>query len=168
MTIPFDAATVSVFVAVSPEDAFAVFTEEIDRWWRTGPRFRMAGKRRGAMFLEGRLGGRVFETFEVSSGTRTFEVGTITCWEPPLRLTFGWRASNFAPHEGTTVDVRFQAQGRGTLVTVRHEGFASLPDTHPVRHGHVGADFTRWTGMWWGELMTSLREHVAARPSSDR
>jgi hypothetical protein len=35
-----DSARVTTFVGVSPEDAFAVFTEQIDQWWRRGPRFR--------------------------------------------------------------------------------------------------------------------------------
>ncbi len=37
----------------------------------------------------------------------------------------------------------------------------ALPDDHPVRHGCVGADFARMIGMWWGDLMTSLREYVS-------
>ena len=49
----------------------------------------------------------------------------------------------------------------GTQVTLEHRGWASLPDDHPVRHGHVGPDFSRWIGMWWGDLMTALREHAA-------
>lgn len=160
---PFDAATVSVFVAVAVDDAFEVFTREIDRWWRTGPRFRVAGKRAGRLFLEEKLGGRLFETFPSSRGSRTFQTGTITVWEPPHRLAFDWRASNFGPNESTTVDVRFQAQGRGTLVTVRHAGFAAIRSDHPVRHGHQDAAFVRMMGMWWGDLMTAFREHVGER-----
>ena len=33
MTGPGDRASASVFVAVPPTDAFAIFTTEIDRWW---------------------------------------------------------------------------------------------------------------------------------------
>lgn len=36
-----DKATVSVLVAVPPADAFAIFTTEIDLWWRQGPKFRI-------------------------------------------------------------------------------------------------------------------------------
>ncbi len=46
-----DRARVSVFVAVTPEDAFDVFTNEIDLWWREGPRFRIAGKKRGKLYF---------------------------------------------------------------------------------------------------------------------
>jgi hypothetical protein len=60
-----------------------------------------------------------------------------------------------------TVAVRFAPSGSGTLVTVRHSGWSALPADHPVRHGLAGAAFIRMIGMWWGELMTSLREHIA-------
>jgi hypothetical protein len=32
-----------------------------------------------------------------------------------------------------------------------------------VRHGNLGPAFSRMIGLWWGELMTSLREHLARR-----
>jgi len=81
--------------------------------------------------------------------------------EPPERSAFEWRGVNFAPGEKTFVEVTFRAQGDGTLVTVRHTGFAALRDDHPVRHGERGAAFSRSLGLWWGELMSSLREYVA-------
>lgn len=158
-----DAARVSVFVRVSPEDAFDVFTREIDAWWRTGPKYRVAGRRRGALFFEPHEGGRLYETFEAAGGTRTVEVGRVTLWEPPSRLSLEWRASNFAPGEVTIVEVAFAASGEGTLVTVCHRGWSALRDDHPVRHGLRGAEFSRMIGLWWGGLMTGLREHVEAR-----
>jgi uncharacterized protein YndB with AHSA1/START domain len=158
---PGDCATISVQVAVPPQDAFDVFTREIDRWWRQGPRFRIAGRRRGTLFLEEGVGGRLFETFELSAGTRTIEAGRVTVWEPPARLAFEWRAANFKPGEKTFVDVVFEPLGSGTLVTVRHRGWSAIPNDHPARHGEVGAAFVRSMGLWWGDLMTSLREHIA-------
>lgn len=158
-----DAASVSVFVRVAQADAFEVFTREIDQRWGRGPQFRIAGRRRGQLVFEGHLGGRFFETFEAGSGPRTFEVGKVTLWDPPHRLELEWRGVNFKPQEKTTVLVSFAASGEGTLVTVRHSGWSALPDDHPVRHGQVGAAFSRTIGLWWGQLMTSLREHAEAR-----
>jgi uncharacterized protein YndB with AHSA1/START domain len=160
---PGDAAIVSVFVAVAPEDAFAVFTQEIDLWWRTGPKFRIAGQRRGSLSLEPKLGGRLFETFEHPKGTQTFTIGTILKWEPPTQLSFEWRGVNYKPAEKTWVDVSFAALGEGTMVKVRHHGFAALPAGHPVRHKLEGADFSRMIGLWWGDLMGALREYVAEK-----
>ena len=39
---PADRARVTTFVAVDPGEAFAVFTGEIDAWWRRGVAFRVA------------------------------------------------------------------------------------------------------------------------------
>lgn len=161
-----DAATVSVFVRVSRKDAFEVFTEEIDLWWRTGPQYRIAGKRRGKLYFEPRLGGRMFESFDLSTGPRTIEVGKIMAWEPHERLEIEWRGVNFKADEKTFVEVRFVEQGEGTLVTVRHRGWSILPDDHPARHGLLGSAFSRMIGMWWGGLMTALREHVDTRGAS--
>lgn len=161
MTAPGDSAAVTVFVECAQADAFDVFTREIDAWWRTGPRFRIAGRRRGTLVFEPGEGGRLFETFELSTGSKTIEVGKVLVWDPPARLSLEWRGVNFKPHESTVVDVTFAASGDGTTVTVRHRGWSALPDDHPVRHGLVGAELSRMIGMWWAELMRGLREHVA-------
>jgi uncharacterized protein YndB with AHSA1/START domain len=158
-----DGAKVSMFVGVAPADAFAVFTEETDLWWGKGPKFRMANKRPGVLAFEPGVGGRLFETYEAASGTRTLEVGRITAWQPPARLAFEWRGVNFEPGEVTFVEIEFEPKAHGTMVTVRHHGWTALRPDHPARHGNVGAPFDRMLGLWWGELMTSLREHVAAR-----
>jgi uncharacterized protein YndB with AHSA1/START domain len=150
-------------VRVSPSDAFDVFTREIDQWWRHGPKFRIGGRSRGRLFFECEPGGRLFETFEVSSGSRTVQVGKVMTWEPPRRFVLEWKGVNFKPHEKTQVEVTFEPMGEGTLVTVRHSGWSALPEEHPARHGLVGPAFSRMIGMWWGDLMTSLREHVAQR-----
>ncbi|MDB4986852.1 MAG: hypothetical protein JWN04_2030 [Myxococcaceae bacterium] len=163
MSAQGDVATVTVFVAVSPHDAFVVFTEEIELWWKQGMKFRSGGKRAGQIALECKLGGRLFETFESKGSMHTFDVGKVLAWDPPRTLCLEWRGINFKPEEKTFVDVTFLASGEGTLVTVRHRGWADLRDDHPARHGLHGADFARMIGLWWGELMTSLREHVAGK-----
>jgi hypothetical protein len=158
-------ASVSVFVRVAQDDAFEVFTREIDQWWRHGRKFRIAGRHRGQLFFECGPGGRLFETFELSAGSRTIEVGKVTRWEPPHHFELEWRGVNFKPHEKTFVEVTFEPSGEGTLVTLRHRGWSALPEDHPARHGLVGPAFSRMIGLWWGDLMTSLREHVATRQS---
>ena len=164
---PGDSARVAVFVRVAVDDAFDVFTREIDLWWRTGPAYRIAGRRRGQLVFEPKLGGRLFETFESARADRpeghTIQVGEVIAWEPPRRLALTWRGVNFKPHESTEVEVRFEPSGEGTMVTVVHSGWSSLPSEHPARHGLTGADFSRMIGMWWGGLMTSFRQHVASR-----
>ena len=135
-----DSARISVFVDTPPATAWDVFTRETDLWWRQGPRFRIAGARRGVPGVPGRSPSP----------------------EPPSFLELEWRGVNFKPHESTRVAVRFETRGDGTLVTVVHSGWSALPADHPVRHGLEGAPFARMIGMWWGDVLTALREHVAA------
>lgn len=160
-----DSAAASVYVAISVEDAFDVFTAEIDRWWRRGQKFRIAGAQAGRLEFERHLGGRVTETVEFSDGERTFVVGSVVVWEPPHRLALEWRNVNFKPDERTFVEVRFSPSGHGTMVRVEHRGWSALPEDHPARHGLVGAEFVTMIGMWWGDLLSSLREHVLVHHS---
>jgi uncharacterized protein YndB with AHSA1/START domain len=151
-------ARVSIAVAVPPATAFEIFTNEIDRWWRRGPKFRHAGERGGFIRLEPEVGGRLFESIDTPSGERVFEVGRVRIWQPPSRLSFSWRNANFTADESTEVEVEFAQTRAGTLVTVTHRGWETLRRDHPARHGQLGADFSRMIGMWWGQQMSSLRE----------
>ena len=160
-----DSTRISVTVALPPPLAFEIFTDEIDRWWRRGIKFRHAGARRGFLRIEPEVGGRLFESIDGDDGPHVVEVGRVSVWEPPRRLGFTWRNANFAAHEHTDVDVEFVPAVSGTLVTVTHRGLSALRPDHPARHGLQGADFSRMIGLWWGEQMSSLRQVCALRRS---
>jgi len=157
-----DRARVSTFVAVGPADAFDVFTRETELWWRRGPRYRFGGKRRGTLTLEPRQGGRLFEAFD-DGPADVFEVGRVRVWEPGARLVLEWRLQNFAPGELTEVEVTFAPAPGGTNVTLEHRGWSSLPKGHPALHGLTGGAAMDMIGLWWGDLMVAMREHVNAR-----
>jgi len=158
---PGDQARITVSVAVPPSVAFDIFTNEIDRWWKRGPAFRHAGRRGGFIRLEPGIGGRLFESIECDDGEHVFEVGNVHVWEPPSRLAFTWRNGTFTPDQSTEVEVVFEPSMKGTLVTVTHRGWSTLPANHPARHGMPAAAFVRSIGLWWGELLTSLRRESA-------
>jgi uncharacterized protein YndB with AHSA1/START domain len=158
-----DQATVSVTVMVEPAVAFEVFTQETDLWWRRGSRYRLAGRRPGSLCFEPSVGGRLFESFETPSGTYVHEAGRVTVWQPPSRLVFTWRNANFSAEDNTEVEVLFEPTTTGTRVTVRHRGWSALRPGHPARHRLDGAEFSRMIGLWWGELMTGLRERIETR-----
>lgn len=159
-----DQAKVTVLVDVEPAVAFEVFTQEIDLWWRRGVAYRVAGREPGTLLLEGKVGGRLFEQYDGPAGPRVHEAGRITAWEPPARLAFEWRAVNFAPGEVTFVEVTFTPTESGrTQVVLVHRGFAALRPDHPVRHGEPPAAFIARLGSWWGQLLTSFREHARDR-----
>lgn len=157
---PGDEARVTVQVGVAPAQAFGIFTREIDVWWRRGVRYRASGRHAGVLHFEAGVGGRLFETFSIDGQEQLVVVGTITAWEPPDRFVFDWRNATFAPHEKTEVEVRFEAAGDGTRVTVAHRGWSALPPDHPARHGLSPSPFIAMIGMWWGDLMGALRRHA--------
>jgi uncharacterized protein YndB with AHSA1/START domain len=152
-----DRARVSVLVRVPPAVAFRAFTEDVDQWWRRGLKYRVAAKHQSVVHIEGGVGGRLFESFETSTGTKVYETGKITAWSPPSRFAFEWRSPNYAADEKTFVEVLFEESAAGTLVTVTHSGWSALRADHPARHGEEAGLFLRRMGLWWSEQMTSLR-----------
>ncbi len=152
-----DQVRVTLAVAVPQDVAFDIFTNEIDRWWRKGPRFREIGMSAGMIRLEAGVGGRLFESVESGGVERVFVVGRVRAWEPPSRLVFTWKNQVFAANEDTEVEVTFAATASGTLVTVVHRGWAGLRPDHPARHSMPVDEFIRSLGGWWGDLMSSMR-----------
>lgn len=150
---------ITTSVAVAPEDAFRIFTEEIDDWWRRGPAFRGTMDGDGELRFEPGEGGRLVQA--AAHGT-VFEIGRVLAWEPGVRLAFEWRNRNFDPGQITEVEIWFESTTSGTKVTLEHRGWDSLPDDHPARHGLDSAGVTRMIGTWWADLLTGLRRHAAA------
>ncbi len=144
-------------VALSPDEAFALFTEEVDTWWRTGPRFRAAvGGVEGVMRFEPGEGGRLLEVYD-HAADETFELGRILVWEPGKRLVFLLGGRDFAADEWTEVEVRFESVERGTRVSVEHYGFDELGADHGVWHGQGREAFIGSMGLWWGDQLVALR-----------
>lgn len=155
-----DAARVSVTVRVPCDEAFRIFTEEIDSWWRHGLKYRVA-RGRSVMALEPGVGGRLFERIGEGPEAKVIATGEVLEWTPPTRLVLRWRAVNFAPSEWTTVEIDFEALEDATRVRLVHRGWLAIRPDHPARHGQDVPAFTRMLALWWGDLMSSLRERVA-------
>lgn len=153
-----DRVRASVLVRRPVGDAFRLFTEHIDAWWRRGYRFRGSGAQSGVMHVEPFVGGRLFERVERGGKETILQTGTVTAWEPPTRLVLDWRNLNFGEGEVTRLVVTFEARGEATWVTVDHSGFAALRPDHPSRHGLAPGPFIRMMGLWWGDLLSAFRE----------
>ena len=149
---------VSTFVALRPSAAFDVFTREIHLWWRPNPLFEFTRRQDATLAFEPGAGGRFVETAADGS---VFEIGRITCWEPGRRLGFTWRQADFEPGQSTEVEVRFDAVGDETRVTVVHHGWDSVPQASVVRHGMADALFLQRHGQWWQALLAGLRRRIA-------
>ena len=149
---------VALRVRATPERAFAAFTSEIGRWWRPSPMFAFTPRDPGILAFEPGPGGRLTET--LASG-KVFEVGRVRAWSPPLRLVFGWRQATFAPGQDTEVEVRFEAVGEETRITVEHRGWDSVPVSHVARHGFTNVLFLQRHAEWWQGLLSSLARSMA-------
>jgi uncharacterized protein YndB with AHSA1/START domain len=153
-----ETARVTTFVAVSPDDAFEVFTAEIDVWWRRGARFRgFAGDASELCFEHDTRGRRLVER----GGGQVFEIGRVLVWEPGRRLVFEWRGRNFKPGEITEVELRFESSGEGTRVMLEHRGWQAIRADHPARHGLQERAFGSMIGQFWGDLLSPYRQYVA-------
>jgi uncharacterized protein YndB with AHSA1/START domain len=159
-----DQVRVTIAVAVPQDAAFEIFTSEIDRWWRKGPRFRRSGMSAGMIRLEAGVGGRLFESVESAGVERVFVVGHVRAWEPPSRLVFTWKNETFGANEDTEVEVAFAPTASGTLVTVTHRGWTGIHPDHPARHSMPVDEFIRSLGGWWGDQMGSLRRLAQQTP----
>lgn len=149
---------VALQVAASPERAFDVFTAETALWWRPNALFGFTPREPGVVSFEPGEGGRFIET---RAPGKVFEIGRITAWEPGKRLAFTWRQASFAPDEIARVEVRFEAIGARTRVTVAHEGIDRLPDGHVAKHGMKGLTYMQRHAGWWRELLEGLRERLS-------
>lgn len=121
---------VALRVRALPARAFQAFVEEIGAWWRPNLMFQTT-PRPGRLSFEPGEGGRLIETRE---GGKVFEIGRISVWEPPTRLAFAWRQANFPLDLQTEVEVRFEAVGDETRVSVEHRGFDHMPADSAARH----------------------------------
>jgi len=112
----------SVTVRCAPEKAFRAFTRDIGRWWPIDKGFSYGGERAKEIFLDDRLGGRLYERF--SDGTE-FEIGRVTRCDPPELILFTWKSPQW--EAATEVEVRFSAAEGGTRVELEHRGFEAGP-----------------------------------------
>jgi hypothetical protein len=108
----------TVTVALTPDEAFEVFTAEMPTWYRRGA--ASLGRREGeaTLRLEPAVGGRVLRT-----GPDGVDVvlGKVIAWAPGRQLCF-------VDQHDTEVEVRFEPDGDGTRVVLEHRGLDRLPD----------------------------------------
>lgn len=148
----------TTIVAADPASAFQIFTTEVDAWWKQGPRFRPSVRGAGVLRFEPGVGGRLLETYDDGS---SFVFGLIKVWEPGERLVFESYSRNFRPGESTEVEVRFEAAGENTQVTIENRGWDRFPADHPVRHGVGEPAFSDVMSVWWADLLVSIKNHIA-------
>ena len=148
-----DRVSVTVRVEVEPDVAFEVFTTEIDRWWRRGIAYRVAGRRPGTLRLEPQARRPAVRAVRGAAGRRLHEAGRITAWEPPAPARVRVARLRTSARRGhATSRSRSRATESGaTELRLVHRGFAALRPDHPVRHGEPAACSSARLGRWWGD-----------------
>ena len=147
------AVIVSIRVGATPLRAFEAFTAEIGSWWRQNPLFALTPRGDGELRFEPGEGGRLVAML---ANGREFEVGRIIIWKPGERLALTWHQATFAPGQSTELDVRFEAVGDETRVTVEHRGWDEIPRDHVARHGFELMLFQRRLADHWRVLLAAL------------
>lgn len=148
----------AIRVPADPARAFEVFTTEIAAWWRPDGLFRISPRGDGRLAFEPGAGGRLYTSFD--DGTE-FEIGRISVWEPGSRLVFAWRQANFTPGQSTEVEVRFEAVGDETRVSIEHRAWDSIPQQHAARHGFPEAATLARAADWWRASLAAFRDTFA-------
>lgn len=156
---------VALRVSATPERAFEVFTRDIALWWRPNTLFAFTPGDPGVLSFEPGDGGRLIQTL---SNGKEFEIGKVRSWSPPNRLVFGWRQATFEAGQDTEVEIRFEAIGDETRVTVEHRGWGSVPAAHLARHGFPDAVFLRRHGEWWQGLLSGLNAFMSDRTQGNQ
>jgi uncharacterized protein YndB with AHSA1/START domain len=127
-----------ITIDAPPERAFAAFTERIGEWWPLGTH-SIGGEDAETAAFEGRVNGRLYERI---AGGEEVSWGEVLVWEPPHRLVFTWHPSR-EPQGATEVEVRFSAEGSGTVVELEHRGWEALGEraTEASARYDTGWDF---------------------------
>lgn len=144
------AATAEVVVPASPDDAFAIFTEEVGLWWRTGTPYWNDPERGLSVRIEPHVGGRFMEVHDLDTG-EGFEVGRVTAWEPGSRLALSWTQAGWPDDAATEVEISFEPHEGGTRVRLEHSGFERVPGA---------ASFVGGYDAGWKELLGWFAEHA--------
>jgi uncharacterized protein YndB with AHSA1/START domain len=118
----------TIRVRATPERAFDIFTAGMGRWWNRQYSINKSPIR--DVVLEPTPGGRWFERGEDGSECQW---GKVLAWEPPVRLLLAWQITpqwTFDPALVTEVEIRFIADGQGTVVQLEHrvDGYGSAAE----------------------------------------
>lgn len=147
------AARAEVAVDASPQEAFALFTDDIGLWWRRDTPYWNDRERGLSVRIEPGVGGRFIEVYDLETGSG-MEVGRVTGWEPGRRLVLTWTQVGWPDGASTQLEITFEStSGGGTIVRLEHTGFERV----------AGAiDFIAGYGAGWKEVLGWFAEHVRA------
>jgi uncharacterized protein YndB with AHSA1/START domain len=143
ITPDHDTVLAEIFIAAPPERVFQAITDpaQLQNWWGENGLYRVTERSSDL-----RPGGKWSATGVNADGKRFCVEGEYLEVDPPRRLVQTWSYRNMGPLKTTVYwDLEPQAvhglhpsgpkkSGTGTLVKVRHQGFATAPE-QAISHG---------------------------------
>jgi uncharacterized protein YndB with AHSA1/START domain len=129
----------SVTVPLPPDDAFALFTGGMARWWPLATHSIAADTYEGAVTatnvrMGDGVGGRIVES---TSDGNEYDWGEVLEWDPPRRLAFTWNPT-LEERPYTHVAVTFAPAEGGTRVELVHTGWELLGERgERMRRGYA-------------------------------
>lgn len=155
-TLKIAPVTKTVVVETAQARAFEIFTAGIARWWPRFASFNKASPMKD-MAIEGRVGGRWYETGEDGSEVT---LGRVVAWEPPARFALTWdinRKWTQAQVTPTEFEVRFAAEGPdATRVELTHHLFERLG-------AQAGAEMRTDVERGWSEMVERFKANAEGR-----
>lgn len=131
----------SVLLSLAPADAFDFFTQEISRWWPSDRRHLNDANSQLFLLADGRF-------YERASNGTELDLGRVRLWDAPRRIVLDFYMGTDATHP-TEVEIRFDAEGTGTCVSVNHRPRESSIDLWDKR----AAVFARS----WESILSALQ-----------
>jgi uncharacterized protein YndB with AHSA1/START domain len=131
--------TRTALVRCAPDRAFAVFTDEIGRWWPLSTHSIFGAETAGVAFVDGQL-------VERATDGRTSVWGAVVEWSPPFRLAFTWHVGR-DPDPHTLVTVSFRPEGSATRVDLEHSGWEAYGATAETDREGYASD-SGWTSVF--------------------
>jgi uncharacterized protein YndB with AHSA1/START domain len=150
---------IALRVPANPLRTFEAFTDEIALWWQPGSLFQLTPRGDGRLAFEPGVNGRLLST--LANGEQ-FEIGRISIWEPGERLVFTWRPASFTADQSTEVEVRFEAVGRETRISIEHRAWDTIPQKHAARHGFPETVTLQRVADWWRASLARLQIKLQA------
>ncbi|MFD4431169.1 SRPBCC family protein [Nocardia sp. NPDC058497] len=145
-------------VAMTPDRAFAFFTESFGSWWPAA--YHIGQVDMADAILEPGEGGRWYE--RGVDGTEC-DWGRVLVWEPPHRLVVTWQINGRweydpDPARASEIEVRFTAEGpEQTSVTLEHRHLDRLVDGKAIQDTIVER------GGGWSTLLELFAKAAEAR-----
>lgn len=135
----------SVLLAMDVPQAFTLVTGRISEWWP--PERRHTADSNSCIFL---LASRRF--YERAIDGREVELGKITLWNEPHLILLDFYIGT-GPEHPTEVEMRFEADGAKTTVTVIHRPKPESAHLWDERSPHYATS--------WSIVLASLARHAS-------